>query len=105
MLTVIAVISILIAITLPAILHARESTRRMTCQNNLKQIMLGALQFESSHKKFPNSDRPLRDLLSLIDPPLAQQASQQDITQPPPAIYGCPSDFMLPQVYGRTRFS
>ena len=38
---------------LPAVNAARESARRSTCANNLKQIGLGILNFESARKKLP----------------------------------------------------
>ncbi len=55
LLVVIAIIGVLIALLLPAIQAAREAARRAQCLNNLKQISLGILNFECSHKKFPAS--------------------------------------------------
>ena len=41
LLTVVAIISVLMAIMVPALQSARESGRRMTCQNNLRQFGVG----------------------------------------------------------------
>jgi prepilin-type N-terminal cleavage/methylation domain-containing protein len=53
LLVVIAIIGILIALLLPAIQSARESARRSQCTNNLKQQMLGVLNFEAARKALP----------------------------------------------------
>ena len=53
LLVVISIIGVLMALLLPAVNAARESARRNTCANNLKQIGLGILNFESSRKKLP----------------------------------------------------
>lgn len=53
LLVVIVIIGIGIGLFLPATRSAREAARRMACSNNIRQVGLACLNYESAHKRLP----------------------------------------------------
>jgi len=67
LLVVIAIIGVLVSLLLPAVQSARESARRTQCRNNLRQLALAALNFESATKTLPTGGQ-LNDFTTPTNP-------------------------------------
>jgi prepilin-type N-terminal cleavage/methylation domain-containing protein/prepilin-type processing-associated H-X9-DG protein len=124
LLVVIAIIGILVALLLPAIQAAREAARRTQCQNNLKNIAVGCLNYENTKGSLPYGSMnaaadqwsglswAVQILPYLEDPVIGEEAldafkggkNVYDSSNPvfnrlnrlKPAMYLCPSDGDLP---------
>lgn len=90
LLVVIAIIGILIGMLLPAVQQVREAARRTQCANNIRQLALAALNFESAHQHFPSPAAGSLEGYSLIARtlPFVEQANlhaqldfEQDLLQ------------------------
>lgn len=121
LLVVIAIIGILVALLLPAVQSARESARRMSCTNNLKNVALACLNYESAKGSLPpgsiNSAGkqqsglgwPVLVLPYIEEAQISEQAVEEfarsndaygsamdDLNTLMPPMYVCPSDGELP---------
>ena len=53
-----AIVGVLVGMLLPAVQSVRESSRRVFCQNNLRQQSLALLAYESARRSFPHGSTP-----------------------------------------------
>jgi prepilin-type processing-associated H-X9-DG protein len=62
LLVVIAIVGVLVALLLPAVQTARESARRASCINNMRQLGLAAHHHHDVNRKFPTGARMSTDV-------------------------------------------
>jgi len=67
LLVVIAIIGTLVGLLLPAIQSAREAARKSSCTNNVKNIALGLMSFESANKAFPHGGSSVSTYSAITD--------------------------------------
>ena len=120
LLVVIAIIGVLVALLLPAVQAAREAARRLSCTNNLCQLILATQNYEMTFGVYPpgtvNDTGPIQNLpqgyhhnwLSQLLPFMEEQNvydhvdfqvgvyddKNQPVRQTPIPILACPSDEM-----------
>lgn len=122
LLVVIAIIGILMGLLLPAVQMARESARRTTCFNRLKQIGLALLSYENARQSLPIGQEsgvgfsalarilPFLEKQNLYEQIRFQSPVNDSVNQPARLVsvpdFQCPSDSdnPLPQTGGAVNY-
>jgi prepilin-type N-terminal cleavage/methylation domain-containing protein len=79
LLVVIAIIGVLVALLLPAVQQARESSRRSQCANNLRQLSLAVSNFEDVNKMLPYTRTDPSETWQVIILPFMEQQAHYEL--------------------------
>lgn len=93
LLVALAITTILMAILLPSVISIRESSRAITCKNNLHQIGLGISDFESANERLPVGNQLMEEILPFTEAEdFAASIKAGDYSKLGPDFAVCPSD-------------
>jgi len=92
LLTVVGVLTILVALVLPAVQSARESARKMSCGNNLHQIGIAVGNFHAKRNRLPIGRFVLSQLAPELEIPTETDRYFGELISIAPSFLRCPSE-------------
>jgi hypothetical protein len=100
LLVVLFIISILVALLLPALQAARAKSLTVQCQNNVRQLGFALQRFIDTSNRFPTQNHWSIDVLKFIEEwPLADELSggvPEGAAYPRPPLFNCPAQPEVP---------
>lgn len=106
LMVVIAILIAVISMMLPAVQRAREAANQTVCDNNLRQMGLGIMNYHTSHGQFPNEDgRYLNRLFHVMLLPYIEQQNVDPNTDTGVPMYLCPSRRTAARVGAKTDYA
>jgi len=102
-----AVIGVLTALLIPAVQMARESARRASCGNNLKQVGLGLHAYADAHGAFPTNEHCILHISPYLEAEdLFERMINGDNMNGVVLPYvQCPTDSLLLREYGAMSYA
>lgn len=104
-LVTVSILGILMALILPAVQSARASMRRISCDNQLRQLMIASHAYQETHAVFPTSMQPCRRLLPFLEQSTLYERLQ--LNQPVEyavTVLICPDDSKAKAAEGHTSY-
>lgn len=89
LLVVVGMFSLLVALLVPAVQRSRAAAQRVTCFNQLKQIVLASHQYHDQFGHFPDGSGHMEKLMPFMEQSLDLSSVETAFT---PTVFLCPSD-------------
>jgi prepilin-type N-terminal cleavage/methylation domain-containing protein len=92
LLVVIAILGVLVGMLIPAVQKVRKAANKVSCQNNLHNIVLAAIEYEGAMGVFPNACQLPNSAYTSGLPPIYDPTALGKYTESNMKVWRCPAD-------------